>query len=469
MRQSLMTTFDEMNILDLHGNSLKKEKCPDGSKDENVFDIQQGVAIALFIKKRGKKKAVHYAELWGERESKYTWLNNHDIYSTEWQTVKPHSEFYLFIPQDESLAVIYVQYWKVTDIFPVNCLGVQTHRDDFITDFKYADLRRKIMMLRNLSFSDETIQDTFGLKNEINGRTISDVRRKLSTDEAWDSWFNNILYRPFDIRDIYFSHLLVDRPRLDVMSNISLSNLALLTPRRANEWHHAFIAQGLAVDVAISSASREANYFFPLYLYHSKEKKGLFHAEGASKETNINPEVIKALSTTYSEEITPEEIFYYIYAVLYSKTYRTKYAEFLKIDFPRVPFTKDYRIFKKMSEYGNRLAELHLLKSQELDSPIARFQGQGDNRVSKPKYDTAGRVYINKEQYFEGISEEVWGYQIGGYQVCDKWLKDRKERILTLDEIQTYCKIVTAIDKTIEIQKAIDEIYGEIEGGLIIF
>ena len=161
---------------------------------------------------------------------------------------------------------------------------------------------------------------------------------------------------------------------------------------------------------------------------------------------------------------SPEEIFYYIYAVLYSETYRTRYAEFLKIDFPRVPFTKDYTLFRKMSEYGHRLVDLHLLKSAELDSPIARFQGKGDNRVEKPKYDEkAEMVYLNKTRYFEGIPPDVWTYQIGGYQICDKWLKDRKERILSLDEIQTYCRIVTAIRKTIEIQKDIDSFYKEIE------
>jgi predicted helicase len=154
--------------------------------------------------------------------------------------------------------------------------------------------------------------------------------------------------------------------------------------------------------------------------------------------------------------------------VLYSNIYRTKYAEFLKIDFPRVPFTKDYKLFKKMSDYGNTLVELHLLKSPELDSPISRFQGKGDNRVKKLKFDDkAGVLYINKEQYFEGISQDVWGHQIGGYHVCDKWLKDRKERILSLDEIQNYCRIVTAIQKTIETQKTIDEIYDDLEHEII--
>jgi predicted helicase len=174
------------------------------------------------------------------------------------------------------------------------------------------------------------------------------------------------------------------------------------------------------------------------------------------------------MSRQFKKSPSPEEIFYYIYAVLYSETYRTKYAEFLKIDFPRVPFTKDYKLFKKMSEYGNMLAELHLLKSPELDSPISRFQGTGENRIKKLKYDDkAGVLFINKEQYFEGISQDVWNYQIGGYQVCDKWLKDRKERVLSLDEIQTYCRIVTAIWKTIEIQKVIDNFYKEIENTIL--
>jgi len=155
---------------------------------------------------------------------------------------------------------------------------------------------------------------------------------------------------------------------------------------------------------------------------------------------------------------------YYIYAVLYSNTYRTKYAEFLKIDFSRIPFTKDYEIFSKMAEYGQRLVELHLLKSIEIDQPIAKFHGKGDERVDKLRYDEKEkRVYINESQYFEGITKEIWEYQIGGYQVCNKWLKDRKKKFLSLDDIKHYCKIVTSLQKTIEVQQAIDDIYPEVE------
>ena len=187
-----------------------------------------------------------------------------------------------------------------------------------------------------------------------------------------------------------------------------------------------------------------------------------------AKKPNISPALIEQLTKNFKKASSPEQIFYYIYAVLYSNTYRTKYAEFLKTDFPRIPFTRDYKLFIRMGEHGKGLADLHLLKSPELDSPIAKLQGKGDYKVEKVKYEKEC-VYINDDQCFEGVKPEVWQYQVGGYQVCDKWLKDRKGRLLSLDEIKNYCKIVTALQKTIEIQKAIDHIYPEIEKEILEF
>lgn len=178
--------------------------------------------------------------------------------------------------------------------------------------------------------------------------------------------------------------------------------------------------------------------------------------------------MIAALSKTYGKKPSPEEIFYYIYAVLYSNTYRTQYAEFLKTDFPRVPFTKNYKLFIEMGRHGKELVDLHLLRSPNLDPPIARFQGKGDSRVEKPHYSEKDqRVYINSTQYFEGIEKEVWEYQIGGYQVPDKWLKDRKKRILSLEDIQHYCRVATALKRTMEIQKSIETVYAEVEENAI--
>jgi predicted helicase len=191
-------------------------------------------------------------------------------------------------------------------------------------------------------------------------------------------------------------------------------------------------------------------------------------AEYGVKKPNLSSALVGKLTKEYKKTPSPEQIFFYIYAIFYSNTYRTKYAEFLKIDFPRVPFTIDYKLFNKMSEYGNKLVDLHLLKSTGLDSSVVRLQGKGENRIEKIRHEKS-RVFINKEQYFENVVPQVWEYQIGGYQVCDKWLKDRKGRKLSLDDIKQYCRIVTSLQKTIEIQKAIDKIYPEVEKETIVF
>jgi predicted helicase len=244
----------------------------------------------------------------------------------------------------------------------------------------------------------------------------------------------------------------------------NLENIGLNLTRRLRDpiWQHVY-ATNYITDKSILS-SRDNCYFFPLYLYPTADKKDLFSFENElyQQQPNINPEVFITLTEAYKKKPTPEDIFFYIYAVLYANTYRTKYAEFLKIDFPRVPFTTDYTLFTKMAEYGKQLVDLHLLKSSDLDPPIAKFQGQGNDKVEKVKYED-GRVYINKDRYFEGVKPEVWQYQIGGYQVCDKWLKDRTGRSLSLEDMKHYCKVVTALEKTIEIQKAIDEVYPEVE------
>jgi predicted helicase len=194
----------------------------------------------------------------------------------------------------------------------------------------------------------------------------------------------------------------------------------------------------------------------------------MFSQESRERKPNLNLKLIESLAEAHGKEPTPEEIFYYIYAVLYSNIYRNKYAEFLRIDFPKVPFTRNYELFSTIGKYGSKLVDLHLMKSAELNNPIVRFQGGGDYGVRKVRYEGKGKqVYINDSQYFEGIEREVWEYQIGGYQVLDKWLKDRKGRKLSLDDIKHYCQIATALEETIEIQRDIDNIYLDIEVQLL--
>ena len=472
MRQSLMNSFNEIYILDLHGNSLKKEKCHDGSKDENVFDIQQGVAIALLIKKKGIKKKISHSELWGLRENKYNWLNKNDIKTTRWKRIKPKSEFYRFIIlRDEKLLEAYEKHPKITDIFPINSVGIVTARDNFVINFDKEALKRHIRMFRDEKMPIEVVRQAFNLKDKSNWK-LKEVREKVINDNEWEKSITKIAYRPFDSRWIFYYDDVIERSRKEIMYHMMHGNVGLIVPRQVlSDFRHVFCTNQITNFNSLDTAGRfGSGYLFPLYLY--PDKKDLFShtKEPKERQHNIGPKLFKSLSEVYKKELIPEDIFYYIYAILCSNTYRTKYAEFLRIDFPRVPFTKNYKLFSKIGEYGKKLVDLHLLKSIEIDSPVTKFQGKGSDKVEKLKYDKKEkRLYINKEQYFDGITPQIWQYQIGGYQVCDKWLKDRKKRRLSLDDIKHYCRIVTALSKTSEIQKQIDAIYGTVEKDLVEF
>jgi len=249
-------------------------------------------------------------------------------------------------------------------------------------------------------------------------------------------------------------------------------NVALIVPKQHKEEFGAFIARNVGAHKTV--AAYDINYYFPIYLYPEIECGDLFSKhEPSERQLNLNAELVQKLAEALGEEPSPEDVFHYVYAVLYAPSYREKYAELLRIDFPRIPFTSDYELFRKMADLGRRLVDLHLLRSPELDPPIARFQGEGDGKVQTGKkglrYDPeSARVYINETQYFEGVPPEVWEYQIGGYQVCHKWLKDRKGRALSLHEIRTYCRIITALAKTIEIQCRINQLYQMIEDNLLV-
>ncbi len=483
MRQSLMKSFDEIYILDLHGNSLKKERAPDGSKDENVFDIRQGVAIALFIKKNAAKKncKVYHAELWGSREEKYQWLSTHKSKSTNWNVLNPEKPFYFFITRKEKGKKNYEKFWSVNEIFPVHVTGIVTARDGFVIDFDKAILKRRIEMFRNLSMSDELIRKTFRLK-DTRGWKLPEARKVLAADINWEKYFSRILYRPFDIRSIYYSEKMVDWGRQEMMNHMLEKNHALVMPKRVETkipWAHAFCTNNMADHVAVSL--KTIDYLFPIYIYSSQApspKKTssnimmLFEDKTSYrvKKPNLSYKLLIALDKHYKVTPNPESIFNYIYAILYAPTYRQKYSEFLKIDFPRIPFTTSYRIFKAMAEQGEMLVNLHLLESKMLNIPIARFQGKGDNVVEKLNYDAVNqRVFINEKQYFEGVLNEVWEYQIGGYQVCNKWLKDRKHKKLSLDEIKHYCHVVTSLKNTMDVQAAIDKLYPQVEKRVIEF
>ncbi len=494
MRQSLMNSFDEIYILDLHGNSLKKEKAPDGSKDENVFDIQQGVAIAFFIKYKNenKRNKVFHSEIFGLREDKYKWLLKNDINKVKWQKVVPYPEFYLFLPTDNKLLNHYSSFPKITEVFPVNSVGIVTARDNFVIDFDKKKLERRIEEFRNPKIDDEIIKQTYDL-NENQSWKIKEQREKLQKDLDWKDSITKILYRPFDVRWILYHDEMIERSRKDVMNNLlGKENLALITSRltKGEKFKHVQITDKIVEVICMSPKTSNNGFVFPLYIYKAQKKKNVItqfmmfepETEYAKRRPNISSSIYEELIRKLKKDIIPEEIFYYIYAILYSNIYRNKYAEFLKIDFPRVPFTKNYKLFIKLGKLGEKLAELHLLKSEELEKTITKFPISGNNKVEKLevqsfisdslsgkplKHYKSNVVFINKEQYFEPIPEEVWNYQIGGYQVCEKWLKDRKGITISSEEVRTYCKIVTALSKTIELQKEIDKLYESVEENAI--
>jgi len=470
MRQSLMKTFEEIYILDLHGNSLKKETAPDGGKDENVFDIRQGVAIALLVKNKDKKEpAIYHADLYGLREEKYNWLNENEFKVENYNLLKPETPYCFLVPHDTQAIEKYLDWKKINEIFPVNSVGVVTSRDNLVISEKRDELQRRILQFRNPSLPDELLTQAYHLKDKSNWQ-VSAARNKIKELKDYDSYIQEILYRPFDKRYIFYHESVIERMRYEVMKNMLEENIGLITVRQVAEgkFNHCFISQNI-VESRITLSNKGIGFLFPLYLYPDKQKKNLFNHHQTEREANISPLIFNKLAEYYQRKPAPEEILYYIYGIFYSNIYRQTYAEFLKIDFPRIPFTSKDNLFREMGELGKQLANLHLFKSPLLDPPVARYQGSGDNDcIAKVDYQqNEQRLYINKDKYFEGIAPEVWNYYIGGYQVLSKYLKDRKGRIM--DDAPHYCRIVTAIQKTIEIQRKIDTLYPEIEKGLIEF
>ncbi len=480
MRQSLMATFNEIYILDLHGNSLKKETCPDGGKDENVFDIRQGTAIAFFIKQKEKKGCnIFHASQFGLRETKYKWLSSNHFLPENYIKLKPESPWYFFIPRNTEKIKNYLEWKAIQEIFPVNVTGIVTARDNFVIDFDTINLRNRIIQFKNKSIPDDTIKDAYKLK-DTRGWKLIEARDKLDKDDNWDTHFNKILYRPFDIRQIYYTPLMVDWGRPELMRHLLQKNLSICFMRQFSgdsDYNHFLISEYM-VDNRTFFSSKGIIQQAPLYLYKEQTTKKshvqsmlLFEPEvkynSKNRTPNIDKTIYETLNKTYKRELAPEEILYYIYAVFYSNHYREKYAEFLKIDFPRVPFTKDYKVFKALSDFGSQLCDLHLLKSKLLDKPVSKFQGEsGNDRIEKVIYnEQERRIYINKDKYFDNVTPEIWNYQIGGYQVLQKYLKDRKDKVM--DDSRHYCRVITALSNTIRIQKEIDGVYPEVENNLL--
>jgi type I restriction-modification system DNA methylase subunit len=472
MRQDLMRSFDEIFILNLHGNYRKKETTLTGSKDENVFDIQQGVSILLAIKSKNKpaNSKIHYSSLLGTRQLKYSVLQENTVATIEWQKLQPSSPFHLFIPHDTNLFSEYERGWKVNEFMRENSTGIKTHRDHFVIDFDHRMLENRISEFRDLQIDDATIRQKYELTDTYDW-ILSEQRKILSKDSSWKKYFQDCLYRPFDIRQIYYNVEMIDRARPEIMRHLLEENLALLTMRRIRtpSYDH-FLATKWIIGKDVVSLE-DACYIFPIYLYTTPEETAgtLFAQTETTRKANLSLAFISAFSEklglTFIQDgsgdlkktFGPEDVFYYAYAVFHSPTYRTRYAEFLKIDFPRLQLTSDKKLFAKLVGKGKELVELHLLKSSKVDDFITTWLEAGDNKVEKVAY-ASGKVHINARQYFGKLPEEVWEFKVGGYQVCEKWLKDRKGRVLSSEDITHYQRVVVALKETIRLMKEIDKL-----------
>ena len=474
MRQSLMASFDQLHVLNLHGNSLKKEKSPDGSKDENVFDIMQGVAIILAIKRNGIPKGIWYSDLWGHRDAKYAILGDGQMTETSWKELTPRGDMCLWVPQDHTLATEYEPWFGVTDVFPLHVTGFKTHRDHFAVALEREQIVRRLTDMVNVDLSDEELRERYDLADNRDWQLPAARQRLRNVGDQWRSIIRSCAYRPFDVRWCCFDEAAMDYPRRELKDHVAgKKNLCLIAMRQTKSasWGHAFVTDQPTSELLLEI--KDASSVFPLYRYDTATpgNASMFHSS-QSRRANLNPDIVSSVAMGLGLEIVldgrgdptqgtmgPEDLFAYVYAVLYSPIYRTRYAEFLKADFPRIPFTKDRDTFLRLVDLGQQLIDLHLMRSPELDNPVSRFCGKGDSAVTKVEYDAdRGRVSINPTQYFDGVTPDLWTYQIGGYQVLPKWLKDRKGRFLTSADTQHYSRVVTALSKTIDLQRAIDSV-----------
>jgi predicted helicase len=468
MRWNLLKTYDKIYTIDLHGNSKKKEVSPDGSADVNVFDIMQGVSINLFIK-TGKKKTnelgkVFHFDLFGKREFKYNFLVENNLNQIKFKDLKYSNPHYFFIQKDLEVQKKYDLGISVNELFSKNILGIQTHRDSFVISIDKHKLTNKITDFYNPEISNKDLIIKYKIKETSEWQL--DKKRKGSFDEKA---IVKIDYRFFDTRFVYYSNDVIDRDRKNIMQHLTKSNIALTISKQqsSSAFRHIFLSKNIQESCLISLQTKEGGYTFPMYLY--TDNKGQQTIDQSEERTpNLNIEIVNqigekvGLTFTNEKETTkdtfaPIDMLDYIYAVLHSPTYREKYKEFLKIDFPRVPYPKDKDTFWKLVKLGGEIRQIHLLESPVVEKPICKFNISGTDIMVKPKYEN-GNVYINDTQYFEDVPEVAWNFYIGGYQPAQKWLKDRKDRELQEDDIRHYMKIIVALTETDRLMKEIDKI-----------
>jgi predicted helicase len=480
MRKHLSESFDKIYILDLHGDAKKKEVCPDGTPDNNVFDIMQGVSINLFIKTNKKKNKelaeIFHCDLFGKRNNKYDFLSQNSLQNVRWNLLNYKEPSFFFTNKNFTGEGQYILGFKIDNLFNTNNNGIETGKDAMFYSLNKNELVKELVAV--FENKEDAIK-----KYNISNTSSYHFEDKLKSSKLILEKIRKVSYRPFDILFCYYDEKLQRRPAFSTMQNMFKNNFALLTPRQfSGDFHHVFIST-LPTDCNLTGTAKKFGSapIFPLYLYpETNSQQNLL--EAPERVPNLNMEIVKQFAdglgllfvtekTTppargghpssggefKSVDFAPIDILDYIYAVLHSPTYRETYKEFLKIDFPRVPYPTDIRKFYDLVELGGQLRQLHLLESETVENYITEYPVDGDNIVGKPKF-VDGKVYINEEQYFNNVPETAWNFYIGGYQPAQKWLKDRKARELSFEDILHYQKMIVALFETDRIMKEIDKI-----------
>ncbi len=467
MREALLKSFRRLLLLNLHGSTKRHEATPDGTADENVFDILLGVGISLFVNFHEGATAVGYADVWGTRERKYSALGHGSVDRTPWDELRPTSPNFFFVPKQTVGSDEYLDYKDIKEVFELFGNGIGTDRDDLFYDFDRHHLVRRLKTF----YSEEGLKQPFADQYRVEDSSSYPLLcRRLATRFS-ERKVTQCLYRPFDTRWLYYDPKLTSRPAYGVMQHL-VENLALLVTRQVSttEFRHVFVAKTIIDRDPLSLVTRERSQAFPLYLCRENDPMGFAH-----DSLNLHAAFLRGLGGLLNlrqsgehgcpQGVAPEDIFHYIYAVFHSPGYRSRYAEFLKIDFPRVPLASSLELFRAVAKLGGELVALHLMEAPKVEKHITKYAGKGDSEVARgyPKY-SAETVRINPNKGFEGVPGNVWNFHIGGYQVCEKWLKDRRGRVLSEEDIAHYQKIVVALKETIRLMAEIDKVI-EAHGG----
>lgn len=462
MRLCLLKEFDDIYIFNLHGNLYEKDNKSRGGNDENVFDITKGVSINIFVKTGKKQKdelgKVHYEELIDSRKIKFSYLEEANLSSVEWKELQPEAPYYFFVPKIFSSEEEYNQGFSINELFVNGSTGVESQNDSFCISSNKKDIEKHVADLISLDYAQlDAIYSVSKKKSWRADEAKKDVGREFIKENIKD-----ISVFPFDNRFIYYTNKkgFLARPRYKVMKYMFLeNNISLIVPRQTTQdWHHIYCSNHITNGNFLASAKLlGAGTQFPLFINEFN---------GVQTETpipNFNESILATIKEGLDEQIVPEELFDYIYAVLHSPSYRQRYNEFLKIDFPRIPYPTDTILYHNLVKKGKELRQLHLIDGADNWDCVTGFPvTEGDNNVTEVKYDEAHeRVYINKVRYFSDVPKSAWEFYIGGYQPAQKWLKDRKNHLLTGDDVEHYEQIIHALLQTERVMNEIDEIYAQ--------